>query len=59
MTDLMNELINDVAVYRTAPATPGLLDIFLPQTIKTEILRKCSPPTRYQFVFGVWTKWWS
>ena len=25
MTRLMNELINDEAVYRTAPATPGLL----------------------------------
>ena len=25
MTDSMNELINDEAVYRTAPATPGLL----------------------------------
>ena len=25
MTDLMNELMNDEAVYRTAPATPGLL----------------------------------
>ena len=27
MSDLMNELINDEAVYRTAPATPGLLII--------------------------------
>ena len=26
MTDSMNELINDEAVYRTAPATPGLLN---------------------------------
>ena len=25
MTDLMNELMNYGAVYRTAPATPGLL----------------------------------
>ena len=25
MTDLMNESVNDEAVYRTAPATPGLL----------------------------------
>ena len=27
MTDLMNQLINHKAVYRTAPATPGLLNI--------------------------------
>ena len=27
MTDLMNELINDEAVYRTAPATPGMLKV--------------------------------
>ena len=26
MNRLMNELINDEAVYRTAPATPGLLN---------------------------------
>ena len=25
MNELMNQLINDEAVYRTAPATPGLL----------------------------------
>ena len=25
---IMNELINDKAVYRTAPATPGLLNIY-------------------------------
>ena len=25
MTDLINESVNDEAVYRTAPATPGLL----------------------------------
>ena len=25
LTDSLNELINDKAVYRTAPATPGLL----------------------------------
>ena len=25
MTQRLNELINDEAVYRTAPATPGLL----------------------------------
>ena len=29
MTELMNELINDEAVYRTTPATPGLLIIVL------------------------------
>ena len=27
MTDLINQLMNDEAVYRTAPATPGLLTI--------------------------------
>ena len=27
MTDLINQLMNDKAVYRTAPATPGLLNI--------------------------------
>ena len=27
IADLINELINDEAVYRTAPATPGLLTI--------------------------------
>ena len=29
MTDLINQLMNDKAVYRTAPATPGLLIIYL------------------------------
>ena len=28
MSDLINELINDEAVYRTAPATPGLLNTY-------------------------------
>ena len=28
MNRLMNELLNDEAVYRTAPATPGLLIIY-------------------------------
>ena len=27
--DSLNEWINDEAVYRTAPATPGLLNMFL------------------------------
>ena len=27
MTDSVNQLMNDEAVYRTAPATPGLLII--------------------------------
>ena len=27
MTQLMNQSMNDKAVYRTAPATPGLLNI--------------------------------
>ena len=28
MNELINELINYEAVYRTAPATPGLLNIY-------------------------------
>ena len=28
MTDSLNELMNDEAVYRTAPATPSLLKTF-------------------------------
>ena len=36
MTELMNELINDEAVYRTAPATPSLFNIHNNiKTIKT------------------------
>ena len=34
MTHLINESINDEAVYRTAPATPGLLITFM-KTVKT------------------------
>ena len=30
MNRLITELINDEAVYRTAPATPGLLTILTP-----------------------------
>ena len=37
MTDLINERINDEAVYRTAPATPGLLKT----KKKSERSRKC------------------
>ena len=29
MSELMNESINREAVYRTAPATPGLLKIYM------------------------------
>ena len=29
MTDLINQLMNHEAVYRTAPATPGLLIIYI------------------------------
>ena len=29
MTESINELINDKAVYRTAPATPGLLNMLM------------------------------
>ena len=29
MTDSVNELMNDEAVYRTAPATPGLLNTWI------------------------------
>ena len=32
----MNELMNDEAVYRTAPATPGLLNMLKESTFKTE-----------------------
>ena len=39
MTDLMNQSINDEAVYRTAPATPGLLNITFHLVLG---LRKCS-----------------
>ena len=34
MTRLINQLMNDEAVYRTAPATPGLLNIGLKGTIQ-------------------------
>ena len=34
MTDLINQLMNDEAVYRTAPATPGLLNILACQIEK-------------------------
>ena len=29
MTEITNDCINDEAVYRTAPATPGLLNIVI------------------------------
>ena len=29
MSDLINQSMNDKAVYRTAPATPGLLNIYI------------------------------
>ena len=35
MTELMNQLINDEAVCRTAPATPGLLTIPDTQALPT------------------------
>ena len=35
MTDLVNELINDEAVYKTAPATQGLLNMFEKNTLNT------------------------
>ena len=34
MTDLINELFNDEAVNRTAPATPGLLTILTHFTLQ-------------------------
>ena len=34
LTELINELINDEAVYRTALATPGLLNMYLFSLIK-------------------------
>ena len=49
----MNQLINDGAVYRTAPATPGLLIISLPSFLLSQlftislpilfVLLSCSP----------------
>ena len=47
----LNQSMNDEAVYRTAPATPGLLNIFKALWIPNhkswgaEILRECSPPS--------------
>ena len=38
MTELMNELMNDEAVCRTAPATPGLLKNCNVQTYKPEAM---------------------
>ena len=35
MTDWINELINEEAVYRTVPATPGLLNILFIISEKT------------------------
>ena len=37
MTQLINELFNDKAVYRTAPATPGLLNIAGQKVLKKYI----------------------
>ena len=34
MSDSLNQLISDEAVYRTAPATPGLLDINKSRSLK-------------------------
>ena len=42
MTQLMNELINDEAVCRTAPATPGLLKIGKESNIMFLKLRLCT-----------------
>ena len=40
MTRLINESINDEAVYRTAPATPGLLNTVLTNRMNPIILLK-------------------
>ena len=40
MTQLMNQLISDEAVYRTAPATPGLLMIYVIFEISCIIFKK-------------------
>ena len=54
MTQLINQLMNDEAVYRTAPATPGLLIIML---ICLFLRRERMGPERkgigYQCVFFV------
>ena len=41
LTYLLTELINDEAVYRTAPATPGLLNMKMKERIK------CIQPAYY------------
>ena len=43
MTRLMNESMNDEAVYRTAPATPGLLTSLL-HRLQAETLHDATPP---------------
>ena len=39
MSDLMNELISHEAVYRTVPATPGLLIMYIASTFHDGCLR--------------------
>ena len=43
----MNQLMNDKAVYRTAPATPGLLNIPSPNLKSRNIIKKLNK------IFGV------
>jgi hypothetical protein len=47
MTQRLNELINDEAVYRTAPATPGLLirhKDFRPSRLPPFVMLRLPPP---------------
>ena len=62
----MNELINDEAVDRTAPATPGLLKISLPNMLtvllsnsRKESFKKNYPSSARlaRYIFHVCVKW--
>ena len=49
----MNEWINDKAVYRTAPATPGLLKIKGTKFTLTHILDVSAPTHVLKFFFPI------
>ena len=45
MTDRLNQLMNDKGVYRTAPATPGLLTRWgSPADNRPSLTRSTTPP---------------
>ena len=48
MTESINELINDEAVYRTAPATPGLLITSNHIVYKHSTIQKGSTPSNLE-----------